>query len=64
MKGELELSFLEDAISNWLGSLQDPESSAALLARGCRLLEDVRDAVFSQTGFRCSAGIAHNKVSL
>lgn len=32
------------------------------LAVGAVIAEEMRAAVFSKTGFRCSAGIAHNKV--
>ena len=33
------------------------------LAVGALIAEEMRAAVYSETGFRCSAGIAHNKVS-
>ena len=29
---------------------------------GAVIVEEMRAAVWEQTGFRCSAGIAHNKV--
>ena len=32
------------------------------LAVGAVIAEEMRAAVYSETGFRCSAGIAHNKV--
>lgn len=33
------------------------------LAVGAVVVEEMRAAVYAKTGFRCSAGIAHNKVS-
>ena len=32
------------------------------LAAGAVIMEEIRQAVYDKTGFRCSAGIAHNKV--
>jgi nucleotidyltransferase/DNA polymerase involved in DNA repair len=32
------------------------------LAVGAMISEEMRAAVYEETGFRCSAGIAHNKV--
>nr|CAD7441825.1 unnamed protein product [Timema bartmani] len=32
------------------------------LAVGAVLIEEIREAVYKQTSFRCSAGIAHNKI--
>ncbi|XP_037556980.1 DNA polymerase eta isoform X2 [Dermacentor silvarum] len=46
----------------WLSDIEDPDCPDALLARAAALTEQIRAAVFAQTGFRCSAGIAHNKV--
>ena len=34
------------------------------LAVAACIVEEMRKAVFDVTGFRCSAGIAHNKVML
>ena len=42
------------------GGLCDWESRK--LAIACVIVEEMRAAVYSKTGFRCSAGIAHNKV--
>ena len=33
------------------------------LAVAAQIVEEMRAAVYKDTGFRCSAGIAHNKVS-
>jgi len=32
------------------------------LAVGAIIVNELRDSILKQTGFRCSAGIAHNKV--
>ena len=50
----------------WLTKTFDSEETSAadrLLAVAAIIVEEMRAAVFEQTGFRCSAGIAHNKVS-
>ncbi|KAH6941229.1 hypothetical protein HPB50_015119 [Hyalomma asiaticum] len=49
-------------LTAWLSDIEDPDCPDALLARAAALTEQIRAAVFAQTGFRCSAGIAHNKV--
>nr|XP_037288837.1 DNA polymerase eta-like [Rhipicephalus microplus] len=49
-------------LAAWLSDIEDPDCPDALLARAAVLTEQIRAAVFTQTGFRCSAGIAHNKV--
>ncbi|XP_034041445.1 DNA polymerase eta [Thalassophryne amazonica] len=54
-------------VQQWLMSLLDPalgdQKSADLhLAVGALIVEDMRAAVEKDTGFRCSAGISHNKV--
>lgn len=49
-------------LNAWLSEIEDPDCPDALLARAAALTEQIRAAVFAQTGFRCSAGIAHNKV--
>ncbi|XP_008277752.1 DNA polymerase eta [Stegastes partitus] len=51
----------------WLASLPGPlleeHSSASLqLTVGAMIVEEMRAAVEKHTGFRCSAGISHNKV--
>ena len=50
----------------WLMKTFDSEETSAadqLLAVAAVIVEEMRAAIFEQTGFRCSAGIAHNKVS-
>ncbi|KAF7667942.1 hypothetical protein LDENG_00039260 [Lucifuga dentata] len=50
-------------LQQWLESLRGEQSSAELqLAVGALIIEDMRAAVEKHTGFRCSAGISHNKV--
>ena len=49
----------------WLARVFDEEDVNIYdrrLAVGALIAEEMRAAVFSKTGFRCSAGIAHNKV--
>ena len=52
----------EELLSVWL----DREGSAAelVLTTGAIIANEIRDAVLNETGFTCSAGIAHNKVNL
>jgi nucleotidyltransferase/DNA polymerase involved in DNA repair len=53
----------QQGLTSWLESafeLQDP--SQLRLAVAGVILEEMRAAVFQQTGFHCSAGISHNKV--
>lgn len=33
-----------------------------MLAHAAAIVEEMRTAVYEKTGYRCSAGIAHNKV--
>ena len=50
----------------WLTKTFDSEETSTadqLLAMAAVIVEEMRAAIFEQTGFRCSAGIAHNKVS-
>ncbi|KAG7999613.1 DNA polymerase eta, partial [Nibea albiflora] len=54
-------------LQQWLGSLPVPalgkQSSAELqLTVGALIVEEMRAAVEKHTGYRCSAGISHNKV--
>ncbi|KAL1123866.1 hypothetical protein AAG570_001636 [Ranatra chinensis] len=52
-------------LETWLGDLYGGElydSSAVRLAVGGVIVEEMRQAVYERTGFRCSAGIAHNKI--
>lgn len=32
------------------------------MAIGAKIVEEIREAIFKETNYRCSAGIAHNKV--
>lgn len=52
----------EEAVAEWLSTVKDSDGGDCLLARGCLLVERIRAAILEQTGFHCSAGIAHNKV--
>lgn len=51
----------------WLSDVSDDESNddhqLQRLALGAVIVEEMRAAIFKKTGFKCSAGIAHNKVS-
>ncbi|XP_076831336.1 DNA polymerase eta isoform X2 [Brachyhypopomus gauderio] len=54
-------------LQQWLDSLPRPEtgctgSAELCLTVGALLVEEMRAAVEKHTGFRCSAGISHNKV--
>lgn len=49
----------------WLQSLKENELHSLddlKLAIGAEIVGQMRDAVYKRTSFRCSAGIAHNKV--
>ena len=50
-------SWLERAWGEMSGSAGDQRLAVAGV-----ILEEMRLAVYEQTGFRCSAGISHNKV--
>ncbi|KAK3593446.1 hypothetical protein CHS0354_020211 [Potamilus streckersoni] len=52
-------------VSDWLEIILDNEDMnihEIRLAVGGIIAEEMRAAVFAETGFRCSAGIAHNKM--
>lgn len=52
-------------VDTWLGEVYGCSLSDPLLHRlatATALVEEMRAAVYDRTGFRCSAGIAHNKV--
>jgi len=56
-----------ESSESWLDCLGSEEMmplSDAKLAIGAEIVGQIRKAIFDQTGFRCSAGIAHNKVTL
>ena len=52
-------------MADWLVTVDSGEEfteSDSRLAVGASIVEEMRAAVYNTTGFRCSAGIAHNKV--
>ena len=54
-------------VKEWLyevyaGGEMSPQNQR--LAVAAQIVEEMRAAVYRDTGFRCSAGIAHNKVSM
>ncbi|KAJ8384763.1 hypothetical protein AAFF_G00198490 [Aldrovandia affinis] len=49
-------------LCEWLGSLACGARAELQLALGATIVEEMRAAVEEHTGFRCSAGISHNKV--
>lgn len=53
-----------DAMNGWLDSVYEGDFNIQdkKLAIGAMISEEMRAAVYEETGFRCSAGIAHNKV--
>ena len=56
----------QEGINNWLHSIyedEDVSDADKQLAIGATIVEEMRAAVYEKTGFRCSAGIAHNKVN-
>lgn len=54
----------KQGLLQWLDSLQsdDPTSPDLRLTVGAMIVEEMRAAIESKTGFQCSAGISHNKV--
>lgn len=60
--------FLEElrqrGLDEWLASLSfdNPDCPDLQLTMGAVIVEEIRAAVEAATGFRCSAGISHNKV--
>jgi len=55
----------EESSASWLSGTYDNadlRTENVRLAVGAAIVEDMRAEVFKQTEFRCSAGIAHNKV--
>lgn len=60
--------FLEElrqrGLDEWLASLSldNPDCPDLQLTMGAVIVEEIRVAVEAATGFRCSAGISHNKV--
>jgi len=52
-------------MKSWLHDVYHNELQDDYLLRltvGAMLVEDLRKSIFEKTGFRCSAGIANNKV--
>lgn len=53
----------QQGLISWLDSASELQDPAQLrLAVAGVIVEEMRAAVFKQTGFHCSAGISHNKV--
>ena len=55
----------EDSTEDWLKgihSASDLKTDDIRLAIGAKIVEEMRAEVYKQTQFRCSAGVAHNKV--
>jgi hypothetical protein len=53
----------QQGLTSWLESASELQDPAQLrLAVAGVIVEEMRAAVFQQTGFHCSAGISHNKV--
>ena len=52
---------IRDLVKKWL-SRDEGEIDDHLLACGAVVIAELRMAVLTETGFTCSAGIAHNKV--
>ena len=50
----------EDLLTHWLSS--EGSNQEQLLAVAAMLTNEIREAVQTETGFTCSAGISHNKV--
>lgn len=54
------------SIKSWLYDVYNNELQDDCLLRltvGAMMVEKLRESVYKKTGFRCSAGIANNKVS-
>lgn len=52
-------------MTSWLDTVCDSDNCNVndhRLAVGAVIAEEMRAAVYEETGFRCSSGIAHNKV--
>ena len=50
----------EQLLTHWLS--EEGSNQEQLLAIAAMLTNEIREAVQSETGFTCSAGISHNKV--
>ncbi|CAA9996650.1 unnamed protein product [Nesidiocoris tenuis] len=54
-----------EGTSSWLKDIYSSgleDVNVRKLAVGAVIVEEMRQAIFEKTGFRCSAGIAHNKI--
>jgi DNA polymerase eta len=66
-KESLQTNFVlgQESSDSWLEMITSSElipTDDLRLAIGAEIVGRMREAVFQKTGFRCSAGIAHNKV--
>ncbi|GFR09512.1 DNA polymerase eta [Trichonephila clavata] len=52
------------AVESWLQTIYEEDHlyHDRMLAITAVLVEEIREAIFKETGFKCSAGIAHNKM--
>ena len=51
-------------VKDWLEHCENDDlDNDKRLAIAAKMTEDMREAVYNDTGFRCSAGICHNKVT-
>ncbi|KAF4523810.1 hypothetical protein B566_EDAN008045 [Ephemera danica] len=65
VQGDDEEHDRKSGVQSWLQSegqmAEEEEEQRLRLAIAAQLVEEIRAAVLAQTGFTCSAGIAHNK---
>lgn len=65
---EVKIIFSEDrneSLKSWLYDVYNNELQDECLLRltiGAMMVETLRKSIYDETGFRCSAGIANNKV--
>ena len=64
--GDVDLKEREESrlanLSSWLP--EEGNAGEVLLTMGAIVAKEMREAVFAETGFTCSAGISHNKVPI
>ena len=64
--GDVDLKEKEESqlsnLSSWLS--KEGNAGEVLLTMGAIVAKEMREAVFAETGFTCSAGISHNKVHI
>jgi len=64
------LIFVKDREANleaWLSpykNLTNKDSNEFMLIMGAQIVKEIRDDIFMKLGYKCSAGIANNKVIL